>query len=100
MRFLLLTAAALLSQTSAAYPPQAASPALAQEANQLGAVAGEQCRRVTSDKAQEGIDWRGESLQPRKLADLPPAQGYMAVYRVVDGCEEPLTVADYRRGRP
>lgn len=100
MRFLLLTVAALLSQASTAAPPEAATPALAPGAKQLGVVAGKECRKATSYNAQEGLDWRSEPLQPRKLTELPPAQGYMAVYRVVNGCEEPLAVAEYRRVGP
>jgi hypothetical protein len=40
---------------------------------------------------------RGKSLTPRKLTELPPATGYMAVYRTIGGCNAPLTVVEYRR---
>ena len=29
---------------------------------------------------------------PRKLTELPEANAYAAVYRVIDGCEEPVMV--------
>jgi hypothetical protein len=41
----------------------------------------------------------GAPLTPQKLTELPPAIGYMAVHRTVDGCENPLTMVEYRTGR-
>ena len=40
---------------------------------------------------------RGPPLAPKKLTELPPAIGYMAVYRQIGGCEAPLTMVEYRR---
>jgi hypothetical protein len=40
--------------------------------------------------------YRGERLAPKKLNELPPATGYMAVYRVINGCEVPMTMTEYR----
>ncbi len=55
------------------------------------------CPRTTSHLAdQAGVYRRGEPLVPRKLTELPPATAYMAVYRVIDGCEAPLTMVEYR----
>jgi hypothetical protein len=31
-------------------------------------------------------------VKPQKLADLPPANAYKAVYRLVRGCEVPMVV--------
>ena len=54
------------------------------------------CPRITSYVA-DGQD-RGRPLL-KKLTDLPPATAYMAVYRRVGGCNDPLTMADYKRAR-
>lgn len=55
------------------------------------------CPRTTSYLADTHGLYRGAPLAPRKLTELPPATGYMAVYRQVGGCESPLTMADYRK---
>ena len=97
MRYLLLAAAAaLLPQASAAettgplFTPAVETPPAAPEA---------ECRKPTSYKAESDLVWRDEPLAPKKLHELPPAQGYMAVYRSVDGCEVPMTVVEYRSRR-
>jgi hypothetical protein len=56
------------------------------------------CRKTTSHHAEQGPAWRDDPVVPRKLTDLPPAESYKAVYRTVNGCEEPMTVAEYQRG--
>ena len=56
-----------------------------------------ECRRTTSYNANGGSAWRGGPVTPKKLNELPPATAYKAVYRIVNGCEEPLTVAEYQR---
>ena len=40
-----------------------------------------------------------EPLRPQKLTKLPPATGYMAVYRHIGGCNAPLTMVEYRNPR-
>jgi hypothetical protein len=57
------------------------------------------CPRTTSYLAGKTGVYRGAPLAPRKLTELPPATGYMAVYRRIDGCEVPLTMVEYRGGR-
>jgi hypothetical protein len=52
------------------------------------------CPRTTSVYAWQ----RGKPVKPQKLTELPPAKGYMAVYRVVGGCEIPMTMTEYRQG--
>ena len=52
------------------------------------------CPRTASHYAWD----RDRQMKPRKLTELPSAQGYMAVYRTVAGCEVPMTVIEYRRG--
>ena len=61
----------------------------------LPATSGANCPRTTSVYAWQ----RGKSVKPQKLNELPPARGYMAVYRRVGGCEVPMTVTEYRQGR-
>ena len=40
----------------------------------------------------------GEPLKPRKLGELPPAEGYQAVFRTDEkGCLDPLLVKDRLR---
>ena len=57
------------------------------------------CPRTTSYFAGTGSIYRGDSVPPKKLTELPPAVGYMAVYRTEDGCEVPMTIVEYRTGR-
>ena len=87
MRLLLLAAVAMLAAPSVAEPAKApkASPA----AN---------CQRATNHYARDGSLYRGDRIAPRKLNELPPAIGFMAVYRTVNGCEAPMTMVEYRTG--
>lgn len=57
------------------------------------------CPRTTNFLADQSGLYRGQPLKPRKLTELPPAIGYMAVYRMIGGCEAPLTMVDYRNPR-
>ena len=57
------------------------------------------CQRTTTYLADQAGLYRGQPLTPRKLTELPPAIGYMAVYRHIGGCEEPLTMVEYRNPR-
>ena len=52
------------------------------------------CPRTTGVYAWQ----RGKAVKPQKLNELPPGKGYMAVYRVVGGCEMPMTMTEYRQG--
>lgn len=63
------------------------------------AAQGDNCRRATSYYADLVSSYRGERVVPRKLTELPSGAAYMAAYRTVDGCEEPLTLTEYRTGR-
>jgi len=51
------------------------------------------CQPVAPNLARDG----DKRLMPQKLTQLPPATGYMAVYRKIGGCDAPLTLSDYRR---
>ena len=85
MRILLVAAAALIAPASAAAPPAPTT--------QVDAKA--KCR--TSSVHQASPFNRADPVRPRKLGELPPATGYKAVYRTIDGCEVPMTVAEYQR---
>ena len=60
---------------------------------------GAQCRRTTSYLAGKSGAYRGKPLTPRKLTELPPATTYMAVYRHIGVCDDPLTMVEYRNPR-
>ena len=55
------------------------------------------CPRTSSYLADKSSLNRAPPLAPRKLTELPPAAGYMAVYRQIGGCDAPLTMVEYRR---
>ena len=57
------------------------------------------CQRTSMHVADQIGAYRGKSLTPQKLGQLPPAVTYMAVYRQIGGCEAPLTLSDYRQTR-
>ena len=72
----------------AAAPPAAKSPS------------GRECPKPAQHLAGQGSLYRGQPVTPKKLNELPPATGYMAVLRTVDGCNLPMSVVEYRsRGR-
>lgn len=54
--------------------------------------------RCPNASSHYAVDQDGP-LKPRKLTHLPPATGYMAVYRTIDGCDAPMTTVEYRSGR-
>ncbi len=87
MRILLVAAAAMIVPASAVAPP--ASPATAK------ATPKAECRTTSVHQASPFN--RADPVRPRKLNELPPATGYKAVYRTIDGCEVPLTVVEYQR---
>jgi len=100
MRILLLAAAAaLLPQASTAAPPESGGKPILPTVESAIKTPPSECRRPTRYVADNAPAWRNEKLQPRKLTELPPAQGYMAVYRVTNGCEDPMTMVEYRTGR-
>jgi len=77
--------------------PAAAAGPLAARQPPLGSPVAN-CPKTTSYLADKNSLYRSAPLAPRKLTELPPAAGYMAVYRVINGCEAPLTMVEYRRG--
>jgi hypothetical protein len=87
MRILLVAAAALVAPAAAA-PPAPAEPTAAQKAPA-------ECR--TSSVHQASPFKRGDPVRPKNLGELPPATGYKAVLRTIDGCDAPLTLVEYQR---
>jgi hypothetical protein len=53
------------------------------------------CPSTTSHFAGDHGKW----VEPQKLTELPDANFYSAVYRRVDGCEEPIIVKYRVSGR-
>jgi hypothetical protein len=49
---------------------------------------GSKCPRMTGYYAWQ----RGKKVKPHKLTELPPANAYYTVYRLVGGCEVPVVV--------
>ena len=82
----------------AATTAQTPAPAIQTPQNSALGATGSNCRKTTSYRAEVGSAWRGGPVNPRRLTELPPAESYKAVYRTVNGCEEPMTVAEYQRG--
>ena len=87
----------LVPGATSAQTPDAAIQSPQAVAGALAAASGT-CRKASSYRAGAGSAWRGEPVTPKKLTELPPAESYKAVYRTVNGCEEPMTVAEYQRG--
>ena len=97
---LLFPVLALPLLVPAATSAQTSAPAVESPQNTARAIAstGSNCRKTTSYRAEGSLAWRDEPVTPKRLTELPPAESYKAVYRTVNGCEEPMTVAEYQRG--
>ena len=80
-------------------PATASVAASATGARAAGPTSNSNCQRTSSYFADRTGAYRSGPLKPRKLAELPPGTAYMAVYRHIDGCEAPLTMAHYRNPR-
>ena len=82
----LLFPVAIMAMAAAA--PAAAKPALTNP----------DCPEARSHMANKGGDWRGKSLKPRKLTELPPADSYATVLRRDErGCMILVKYRDIRR---
>jgi hypothetical protein len=97
---LLFPVLALPLLVPAATSAQPLAPAVESPQNTARAIAstGSICRKTTSYRADGTLAWRDDPVTPKRLTELPPAESYKAVYRTVNGCEEPMTVAEYQRG--
>ena len=71
----------------------AATPVPLKPAAPPQAKPAEQCKRTTAQFAR-----RDGKVMAQKLTELPPANLYMGVYRLIDGCEEPI-IARYGIGK-
>ena len=96
---------AIVLAIAVAAPAPAAGPAPPQTVETpfkqapLNGQKADNCPRTASHFAGTGSLYRGAPMTPQKLTELPPAVGYMAVYRTLDGCENPMTIVEYRAGR-
>jgi hypothetical protein len=97
--FALAAAAPAASAGPIAAPAAAPAVQLPSAPNPLNSQEADNCPRTVSHYAGSGSMYRGAPLAPKKLTELPPAVGYMAVYRTVSGCEVPMTIVEYRTGR-
>ena len=102
MRLLVLALAATILPTASVAPAQQSGPVQSSIDPQsplaakplADANAEQKCRRADYQRA----DNAGRT-EFRRLDQLPGATAYMAVYRTVNGCEEPMTVTEYRTNR-
>jgi hypothetical protein len=102
LAMLLFTLAVAVPAASAGpVPAEALAPAatLPRAANPISLPQADNCPRTASHYAGQGSMYRGDPVAPQKLTELPPAVGFMAVYRTVNGCEVPMTIIEYRTGR-
>jgi len=107
MRVLLLTSL-LAIPASAASVPSASVPLYSEPANTepvISLPAGENgvinpnpraelglCPQTAAQMAADRVRKSGGRDLFHKLTELPPADGYVAVYRRVNGCEAPIVV--------
>lgn len=58
----------------------------------------QECPEASRHFARRGGEWSGGRIEPRKLAELPPADAYAAVYRHDErGCMVPVLFRNVRR---
>jgi hypothetical protein len=89
---LLFPVAIALASAAAALP--AKSPPL----QKPGQLAGSDCPSATDHFTRQGRVWTRDPVKPKKLAELPPADSYAAVYRLDErGCMVPVKFRDVRR---
>ena len=109
MRALLLTAlmaipasaasVPLFSQPTGTVPVMVTPPADKGHINPNRSAALAQCPPTAAQMAADRARKQGGGELFRKLTDLPPGQTFMAVYRLKDGCEDPMTMVEYRNGK-
>ena len=96
---MIMLALAMCATAAPAGPAQTGAVQVPQVSRPFASPSPDKCPRATDYFAGSGSSYRGDRIIPKKLAELPPAVGYMAVYRTRDGCEDPMTVVEYRTGR-
>ena len=96
---MIMLALAMCATAAPAGPSQTGAVQVPRTPKPLESRSPDDCPRATSYFAGSGSSYRGDRIAPQKLAELPPAVGFMAVYRTQDGCADPMTVVEYRTGR-
>ena len=85
----MIIAAGAAAQPTVVTPPSARQSSLLQQSD---------CPGATSQFARDGSIWRQNPVKPQKLAELPPAETYAAVYHLDErGCMVPVKFRDIRR---
>ena len=88
----LLFPVAMIIAASASAQPAIVTPP---RADQLQSA---DCPNPSSQFAREGSAWRLKPIPPQKLAELPPADTFAAVYHLDErGCMVPVKYRDVRR---
>jgi hypothetical protein len=83
-----------IAATASAQPAIVTAPT----ARQSTVLQSADCPGATNHFAREGRMWREKPVGPQKLAELPAAESYAAVYRLDErGCMIPLKYRDVRR---
>jgi hypothetical protein len=91
----LLPAGSLAAQMPA---PATSGDGVTSPAARGSSVPIDKCRSANARIAEAEPAWRGMPAQMKRLHELPPGTAYKAVYRTIDGCEVPMTVAEYGTG--
>ena len=60
----------------------------------------DKCANAAAHLAGKQAVLRGDPNKPQKLTELPDAQTFAAVYRVVNGCAVPVLYREVREVRP
>jgi hypothetical protein len=87
---LLVVLLALAAPTHVVTPPPAGQSAVTED----------RCANATAHQAGKRAVLRGDPSKPQKLTELPDAQAFAAVYRVVNGCAVPVLYREFREVRP
>ena len=88
---LLFPVAMIIAAGASAQPAIVTPPS----ANQLQKA---DCQSASSQFTRDGSVWRQKPVAPQKLAELPPADSFAAVYHLDErGCMVPVKYRDIRR---
>ena len=91
---LLFPVAMIFAASVSAQPAVVRTPPSGDRPNMLQAA---DCPSASSQFARDGSVWREMPAKPQKLAQLPPADTYAAVYHLDErGCMVPLLYRDVR----
>lgn len=91
---LLFPVAAIIAASASAQPAIVTPPA-GHQANPLQRA---DCPNPSNQFARDGSVWRQKPVTPQKLAELPPAEAFAAVYHLDErGCMVPVKYRDIRR---